>query len=74
VHTLKLNISVQMNVREMAGTQRQTHQTECGKFSPQTEELQTELQQDLSLPHGTVVRIIWELGFHKVFALWVLLP
>jgi hypothetical protein len=42
--------------------------------SSKTEELQTELQQNLSLSHGTVVRIIWELGFHEVFALWVLLP
>ena len=30
-----------------------------------------ELRQDLSLSHGTVVRIIEELCFHKVCARWV---
>lgn len=30
-----------------------------------------ELHQDLNLSHGTVIKIIRELGFHKVCAEWV---
>ena len=70
VHTLKLNMSVQMIVRETAGTQQQTYQTwKCGKFSPQR---QKNYRLNCSLSHGTVVRMIWELGFDKVFALLML--
>jgi hypothetical protein len=31
----------------------------------------SELEHDLSLSHGTIIRIIQELGFHKVCVRWV---
>jgi transposase len=31
----------------------------------------SELEHDLSLSHGTIIRVIQELGFHKVCARWV---
>jgi hypothetical protein len=31
----------------------------------------SELEHDLSLSHGTIIRVIQELGFHKVCGRWV---